>query len=138
MLACPPAQWTSIAYDSTVEAPKLTASPIYIATKWESTMTACSDVGLATMVDEAEQPLTLAQVVAMTFPDPSSLAQVADPVVEAGEGADGNAASSAQDFAALSNKVDEVSALTFVLLLWQACRALLGAQTESGDCPRFA
>ena len=38
MLACPPAQWTSIAYDSTVEAPKLTASPIYIATKWESTM----------------------------------------------------------------------------------------------------
>ena len=23
MLACPPAQWTSIAYDSTVEAPKL-------------------------------------------------------------------------------------------------------------------
>ena len=74
MLACPPAQWTSIAYDSTVEAPKLTASPIYIATKWESTMTACSDVGLATMVDEGEQPLTLAQVVAMTFPDPSSLA----------------------------------------------------------------
>ena len=58
MLACPPAQWTSIAYDSTVEAPKLTASPIYIATKWESTMTACSDVGLATMVDEGDQPLT--------------------------------------------------------------------------------
>ena len=68
MLACPPAQWTSIAFDSTPEVPKLTAAPDYIATKWVSTMSACSDVGVASMVDEADQTLTLEAIVAMTAP----------------------------------------------------------------------
>ena len=125
MLACPPAQWTSISLDSTPEVPKLTAEPAYIANKWSTTMVACADVGVASIVDESNQPLTVEAVGAMSFPDPSSLAQAAESQVEAGAGGVVNTASITQDIASLNNKVDEVAALIYhsVLLPCQAGRA---------------
>jgi len=49
-----------------------------------------------------------------------------------------NTASITQDLSSLNNKVDEVAAPPFVLLPCQACRALLGTHTDSGERPRFA